>query len=380
MSILNILIHWLPGIALLIMAGNIWGPLLFESFPIMMFVCVICVVIDICWLCFSSFVFSCVRNITWRYYGYKDLFYLLFPFVYSKGNGFHLLSTTLTYNSLLFDSIPEDFIMDQVDEYRIERNKICAISERNAIIAFVILNLILVNLLFIDCSWVLVVATIWLRSFFLCIVDINEYKGLYTKYIDYKSNKVIFYLAKSAAYQGKLTGNLRKELFSQVESNEEYKRFEFYLYKSLKVQCMHMAVRGGIDNELFDYVENKSAIHDVNIITNATGQERLECLKILADSAVLNDNHEQKQILYKDFIEMDINFVQNIGKTLFGIWEKMLRDEIVEEEINHKFDQTKQILSDSDIYNRKIYRVYDDTWKQLHECLRSKIKKSKVIN
>lgn len=373
MSKLNKYIYWLPGIALLIMAGKMWGDSLFEYFPIMLSICVLCVVINICWLCVSSFVFSLIRNITWRHYGYRKLFYLFFPFVYSKENGFHLLSTTLTYNSLLFDGIPEDFIMDQVDEYKAERNRICAVCERNAIIVYIIFNMILIGLLFIDYSWILVISTIWLQSFSLCIVDINEYKGIYTKYKDYQSNNAVFYLAKSAAYQGKLAGNLRKELFLQVETNEEYARFEFYLFKSLKVQCVHMAVRDGVDNELFHYIENKSVIHDVNIIMNATGQERLECLKILADSAVLNDNHEQKQILYQDFIKMDTNFVQNIGRTLFGIWEKMLRDEIVEEEINHKFDQTKQILSDIDIYNRKIYREYDNAWTQLNERLRNRI-------
>ena len=364
--------YWFPGIALLVMLYRCVGTRIFDNFFVLLLTLILCVLLSMCWLSLSFFLFSLARNLTWYYYGYKKCFWLCFPFVYSRQNGIHLLSNTLTYNSLLFDGIPEDFVVEQVEKYEAERNHMCAVCERNAMIVYSVLNVILAGIVVIDYSWILVLLAIWVQTIIMYIMDAPEYKGVYTKYMDYKSDDAIFYLAKAAAYQGMLEGNLRTELLVQAERSEAYTRFEFYLYKSLRVQCTYMALSGGVDKELFEYLENKDIISNVNVIVNATGQERLECLKVLADSAVLNDNQEQKDILYRNFVKLDMEFVQNTGETLFDIWRKMLRDETVDREINHKFDQTKQILSNSDIYNRKIYKEYDKTWKQLKKCLEKK--------
>ena len=51
----------------------------------------------------------------------------------------------------------------------------------------------------------------------------------------------------------------------------------------------------------------------------------------------------------------------------------MLVGEIPKGVTNHKYDQTKQILSDTDIYNRKIYREYNEAWQQLYRSLEKEL-------
>ena len=91
------------------------------------------------------------------------------------------------------------------------------------------------------------------------------------------------------------------------------------------------------------------------------------------DSAVLNKNQQQKQWLHQKFSKLDYEFVQNTGGGLLDIWRNMLVGQIPEGETNHKYDQSKQILSDTDIYNRKIYREYNEAWQQLYRCLQEVI-------
>lgn len=366
---LNFFVHWLPGIALFLKIYNVLGERIFDNFFVVFLLCILCAGVGLCWVTFSFFVASLVRNITWQRMGYHQCFYIIFPFVYLKGEGFHLISTTLSYHCALFDSLPKDFVEQQSKDYNSNRNQLCVICERNAMIAYGAVNIILVGLLFLDFSWILVLLTIWLQATYMYIMDTPEHKGLYTKYKDYNNEKAIFYLAKSAAYQGKLYGELMNELLFQAKNNQEFVRFSLLFYKTLKAQCICSSIRGGIDDELFHYIEEENFLHHLQELTSFVGQEKLELLKIFVDSAVLNKNQQQKQWLHQKFSKLDYEFVQNIGDSLFDIWRNMLVGEIPKGVTNHKYDQTKQILSDTDIYNRKIYREYNEAWQQLYRSL-----------
>ena len=144
-------------------------------------------------------------------------------------------------------------------------------------------------------------------------------------------------MARSAAYQGKLYGELMNELLFQAKNNQEFVRFSLLFYKTLKAQCICSSIRGGIDDELFHYIEEENILHHLQELTSFVGQEKLELLKIFVDSAVLNKNQQQKQWLHQKFSKLDYEFVQNIGDSLFDIWRNMLVGEIPKGVTNHKY-------------------------------------------
>ena len=114
-------VHWLPGIALFLKIYSVIGERIFDNFFVVFLVCILCAGVGLCWVTFSFFVASLVRNITWQRMGYHQCFYIIFPFVYLKGEGFHLISTTLSYHCALFDSLPKDFVESETAKYHMGR-------------------------------------------------------------------------------------------------------------------------------------------------------------------------------------------------------------------------------------------------------------------
>ena len=329
----------------------------------------ICVLISGLWTSFTFMIYSAIKNICWHNCGYVKTKFICHPFVYSKTNGVHLLSTTLTYHSLLMDYFPDDFVEEQSKKYEEEKAQICIKCENCGITAQIMLQLMLVPLVFWNQLWILFILANGAELTGLYIMDDKNYKGILTKRKDYTKGNMIFYLARVAAYQGKLQGELCREFIEQAKNGNDRKRFELYQLKSIKAQSICSAACGKGENALFDYFYEYENLRELREITNEIGQEKLECLKIFADSVVLKKLRGRKRIILNQLEKISIYFQAGVQKDLCEIWIDMLKERKVCQTIDSRFDQTKQILSDTDIYNWKIYKEYSRAWEELHDRL-----------